>query len=64
MKTPYDWLAQIYTNCSGHITKMATTPRPYMVKTLKISSSLEPKGQRPWDLVCSVGMWALPDLHK
>ena len=26
MKTPYDRLAKIYTNCSGHITKMATTP--------------------------------------
>ena len=26
MKTPYDRLAKIYTNCTGHITKMATTP--------------------------------------
>ena len=26
MKTPYDWLAKIYTNCSGHMTKMATMP--------------------------------------
>ena len=26
MTTPYDWLAKIYTNCSGHLTKMATTP--------------------------------------
>ena len=26
MKTPYDRLAKIYTNCSGHMTKMATTP--------------------------------------
>ena len=26
MKTPYDRLGKIYTNCSGHITKMATTP--------------------------------------
>ena len=24
MKTPYDRLAKIYTNCSGHMTKMAT----------------------------------------
>ena len=30
MKTPYDKLAKIYTNCTGHMTKMATTP--YMVK--------------------------------
>ena len=28
-------------------------PRPYMVKTLKISSP-EPKGQYPWALVCSI----------
>ena len=26
MKTPYDRLAKIDKNCSGHITKMATTP--------------------------------------
>ena len=44
MKTPYDRLAKIYTNCTGHMTKMATTP-----------TSLEPKGQWPWDLVCSIG---------
>ena len=25
MKTPYDRLAKIYTKCTGHITKMATT---------------------------------------
>ena len=24
MKTPYDRLAKIYTNCTGHMTKMAT----------------------------------------
>ena len=26
MKTPYDRLAKIYNNCTGHMTKMATTP--------------------------------------
>ena len=26
MKTPYDRLAKIYTKCSGHMTKKATTP--------------------------------------
>ena len=26
MKTPYDRLAEIYTNCTGHMTKMVTTP--------------------------------------
>ena len=25
MITPYDWLAKIYTNCYGHMSKMATT---------------------------------------
>ena len=25
-----------------------------MVKTFQISSSLEPEGQWPWDLVCSI----------
>ena len=42
---------------------MVTLPRwqpcPYEVKTLKISSTLEPKGQWPWDLVYSIGMLAL-----
>ena len=26
MTTPFDWLAKIYTNCYGHMTKMATKP--------------------------------------
>ena len=26
METPYDRLAKIYTNCTGHMTKMATIP--------------------------------------
>ena len=26
MKTPNDSLAKIYTSCTGHMTKMATTP--------------------------------------
>ena len=26
MKIPYDRLAKIYTNCTGHMTKMATMP--------------------------------------
>ena len=52
MKTPYDRLAKIFTNCTGHMTKMTTVP--IYVKTLYISSSLEPKGQWPWDLVCSI----------
>ena len=43
----------MYTNCSGHMTKMSTTP--IYGKTLQISSSLDPKGQWPWDLVFSIG---------
>ena len=26
MKSPYDPLAKIYNNCTGHMTKMTTTP--------------------------------------
>ena len=26
MKTPYDRLAKVYTKCTSHMTKMATTP--------------------------------------
>ena len=35
MKTPYDKLAKIYTNCSGNMTKMADMPI-YGKNTLKI----------------------------
>ena len=35
MKTPYDRLAKIYTNCTGHMTKMATTPK-YGKKPLNV----------------------------
>ena len=53
MKTPYDRLAKIYTNCTGHITKMATMPI-YGKNPLNVFFS-EPKGQWPRDLVCSIG---------
>ena len=53
MKITYDRLAKIYTNHTGHMTKMATTPI-IGKKNLYISSTLEPKGQWPWDLVCSI----------
>ena len=26
MTTAFDWLAKIYTNCTGHMIKMATMP--------------------------------------
>ena len=53
MTTPYDWLAKICTNCYGHITKMATKPI-YGKNYLNILSSLEPKRQWPWNLLCSI----------
>ena len=31
-------------------------PRPNMVKTFQKSSSPEPEGRWPWDLVCSIGV--------
>ena len=37
----------------GHMTKMA--PLPYMVKTIQKSSSPEPAGRFPRNLVCSIG---------
>ena len=53
MKTPYDRLAKIYTNCTGHMTKMATTP-VYGKNPLNI---LFCGTKRPmaWDLVCIIG---------
>ena len=53
MTTPYDWLAKTCTNCNGHMKKMATM-RIYGKNSL-LSSSLEPKGHWPWDLVCRIG---------
>ena len=53
MTIPYDWLAKTYTNCYGHMTNMATMPI-YGKNSLNLSS-LEPKGHRLWDLVCSIG---------
>ena len=50
MKIPYDRLAKIYTNCSGHMTKMAIMT--IYSKTLLIIFS---GTKRPWDLVCSIG---------
>ena len=35
MKTPYDRLAKSYTNCSGHLTKMAAMPIYYRVATVR-----------------------------
>ena len=51
MTTPYDWLAKIYTNYYGHMTKMATTPI-YGKNSLNIFFS---GTKRLLDLVCSIG---------
>ena len=53
VKNPYDKSAKIYTKYFGHMTKMAATP--IYGKNLLKSSSPEPEGQWPWDLVCSIG---------
>ena len=61
MKTPYDRLAKIYTNYTGHMTKMATTP--IYGKTLKYllwNQKANGLGTR----YVALGMWALPDLHN
>ena len=51
MKIPYDRLAKIYTNCTGHMTKMATMPI-YGKNPLNILFS---GTKRPMALVCSIG---------
>ena len=53
MKTSFDRLAKIYTNRPVHMTKMANLP--IYSKTPFNIFFLEPKGQWPWELVCSSG---------
>ena len=51
--------------CSGHLghmTKMAAMP--IYDKNLQKSSSMEPKGQWPWALVCSIGVLGPSKLFK
>ena len=50
VKTPYAMLVKIYTKYFGHMTKMTIYG-----KTPLQSTSPEPEGRRPWDLVCSIG---------
>ena len=62
MKTPYDKLAKIYTNCSGHMTKMANMPI-YCKNALK--NVLE--NQKAHDLetwYVAFAMWGLLSLFK
>ena len=62
MTTPSDWLAKIYTNCYGHMTKMATTPI-YGKNSLNIFIS-GTKSHWFWAWYVALGMLALPILHK
>ena len=52
MKTSYDRLAQIYTNCSSHMTKMAAMPI-YCKNPLNIFSGTK----RPMALVLGMHLW-------
>ena len=54
MKTPYDSLAKIYTNCTGHMTKMATM-LIYGKNPLNIFFSGTKRPMALGDLVCSIG---------
>ena len=52
MKTPYNKLAKIYTNCYGHLTKMADMPI-YGKHPFKIFFS-RTRRVMTWDLVCNI----------
>ena len=49
----WDGGTKVCSNVPGHMTKMAAMPK--YGKNLKKSSSLEPKSQWPWILVCNIG---------
>ena len=53
MELLWDGGTKICSNGLGHMTKMAAMP--IYDKNLKKSSSLEPKGWWPWNLVCIIG---------
>ena len=53
VESPWDGGTKVCSNGPDHMTKMATVP--IYGKNLKKSSSLEPKGWCPWNLVCSIG---------
>ena len=63
MKTPYDRLAKICTNCTGHMTKMATTPI-YGKKTFKYLLFWNQKANGLGTWYVAMGMLALLDSHK
>ena len=55
MELLWDEGTKVCSNVPGHLTKMAAMP--IYGKNLKKSSSLEPKGQWPWNLVCNIWCW-------
>ena len=62
MKTPYDKLVNIYTNCSRHISKMAIAPiygKPFKYLLLWNQKA---NGFGTWYV--ALAMWALPGLHQ
>ena len=63
MKTPYDRLSKMYTNCTGHMTKMATMPI-YGKNPLNILFSITKLANALGTWYVALGMCALPDLHK
>ena len=64
-QTPYDRLAKIFTNFTGHMTKMATRPI-YGKNPLNVffSGIKRPMANGLGTWYVALGMWALPDLHK
>ena len=52
MESPWAGGTKVCSKGPGHMTKMAAMP--IYGKNLKKSSSLEPKGWWPWNLVCSI----------
>ena len=53
VEASWDGGTKVCSNGPGHMTKMASMP--IYGKNLKKSSSPEPKGLWPWNLVCSIG---------
>ena len=53
VKPPYNRGMKVRSKGPGHMTKMAAMP--IYGKNLKKSSSSEPKGIWPWNVVCSIG---------
>ena len=53
MEPQWDGGTKVCSNGSCHMTEMAAMP--IYGKNLKKSSSPEPKGRWPWNLVCSIG---------